>query len=430
MVETAPPSTPIAPALRIESLDVVRGFAVLGILLMNILAFGLPFRAYFNPTVDGATQGIDLAMFIATDLLVEGAMRALFSMLFGVGVAMLAAGPRPKPAGIYYRRQLLLLAFGLFDGFVLLWTGDVLALYAAAGLLLYFVRNWRPRALFIAAGALFAYLALFYAIVFFALTTLPEQAEAAQARLAAGAASAEDTATLRDWKALRANFEPSAAALANEAAKFQSAWPEAFLANAAELLALYTQAYPLFLLQDALACMLLGMALCKNGVLQGRRSARFYIWLAVIGCGLGLVVNAFETSMRITSGFALPWVSGASTVTHDLGRVALALGLTAGVTAVCQRGWCTRARRTLAAAGRMALTNYILQSVLGLAIFHSLGLGLWNALQRHELYLIVLGEWALMLAFSAWWLRRFRYGPLEWLWRTLTYARKQPLRAV
>lgn len=429
--ETArPPGSPVAPGERIESLDVVRGFAVLGILLVNILAFGLPFRAYFDPTTDGAVQGIDFAAFVTTDLLAEGVMRALFSMLFGAGVAMLAAGPRPKPAGVYFRRQLLLLAFGVFDGLVLLWTGDILALYALAGLILYFLRNWRPRALFIAAGFVFAYLAMLYAAMFFALTVLPEQAAAVQARLNAGeAASVAEQALLTEWIELRANFYPPDAALANEAVKFQGTWPEAFLANAAELWLLFTQAYPLFLFWDAAACMLLGMALYKNGTLQGRRSPRFYARLAAIGCATGLAVNGFETSMRTASGFAVQWVSGASTVTHDLGRVALALGMAAGVTIICQRGWLTRTRRALAATGRMALTNYILQSVLGLAIFHSFGLGLWNELPRHQLYLVVLGEWALMLAFSAWWLQRFRFGPLEWLWRSLTYGRKQPARS-
>ena len=430
MVEPARPSpAPVLPGERIESLDVVRGFAVLGILLMNILAFGLPSRAYFDPTTDGATQGIDFAAFVMTDLLVEGVMRALFSMLFGAGVAMLAAGPRPKSAKIYYRRQLLLLAFGLFDGFVLLWTGDILALYALAGLFLYFLRNWRPRALLIAAGVVFAYLALFYAATFFALTVLPEQADAVQARLDAGeTVSFEERAVLGEWAELRANFHPTQAALANEATKFQGTWPEAFVANAAELWVLFTQVYPLFLFWDAVACMLLGMALYKSGTLQGRRSPRFYAKLAAIGCAVGLLVNLFETGMRIGSGFALPWVSGASAVTHDLGRVALALGMAASVIVVCQRGWLRRARQTLAAAGRMALTNYMLQSVMGLAIFHGLGLGLWNELPRHQLYLIVLGEWIVMLGFSAWWLRRFRFGPLEWLWRSLTYARKQPGR--
>ena len=423
-------AAPFAPAERVEAIDVVRGFALLGILLMNILAFGLPFRAYSDPTTDGTTEGIDFAVFLTVDFFSEGVMRALFSMLFGAGVAILASGPRAKPIGIYYRRQFLLLAFGLFDAFVLLWTGDILVLYALAGIVLYPLRNWQPKALFATAGLAFAYLATFYIVTSFALTVLPEQAEAVQARIAAGeAVSAADRTLLAEWADLKANFYPPQEALDREATKFQGSYPQSFAANAAELGGMYAFVYPLFMFWDAFACMVLGMALYKTGVLRGERSARFYVWLAACGFAVGGAVNGFELWMVVRSGFASVWVSGASTVTNDLGRVAMALGFMAVVMIVCRRGWWSRARAGLAAVGRMALTNYILQSVLGLFIFHSFGLGLWNELPRHQLYVVVLAEWALNIAFSVWWLRRYRFGPLEWLWRSLTYGRLQQSKA-
>ena len=415
-------ATPIAPAERIEAIDVVRGFALLGILLMNILAFGLPFRAYFDPSTDGATQGIDFGVYLTVEFFAEGVMRAIFSMLFGAGVAILASGPRAKPAGIYYRRQFLLLAFGLVDAFVLLWTGDILVLYALAGLVLYPLRNWQPKALFATAGLVFAYLATVYVGLFYLLSTGQGQAEAIQARIAAGEAiSAADRTLLADWSDLKRSFQPPQEALAREATKFQGTYAESFAANAVELRGLYA-IYPLFLFWDAVACMTLGMALFKTGVLQGRRSTRFYVRLAVCGFALGAAVNAFELWMKVSTGFALPWVSGASVFTNDLGRVSMALGFVGVVMIVCQRDWWSRARAALAAVGRMALTNYILQSVFGLVLFHSIGFGLWNELPRHQLYLVVLGEWAVAIAFSTWWMRRYRFGPLEWLWRSLTYG--------
>ena len=162
--------SPVAAADRIETIDVVRGFALLGILLLNILGFGLPFEAYSNPAVDGADTGLNLWVFGTVDWLFEGVLRALFSLLFGAGVVMFATG---KSASHYYKRQLLLLGFGLVDAFVLLWLGDILVTYALAGMLLYFARDWSPKQLFIGAGVVFTYLALVYSSAFVALGVLP-----------------------------------------------------------------------------------------------------------------------------------------------------------------------------------------------------------------------------------------------------------------
>ncbi len=421
---------PEAPAARIEAIDVVRGFALLGILLLNILAFGLPLQAYTDPTVDGAVVGVDFGVYAVVELLFEGAMRALFSMLFGAGVVILATGERARGAAIYYRRQLLLLVIGLLDAFVLLWTGDILVSYALAGLILYLCRDWQPKTLFAAAVLVFVYLAAVYGETFVALSILPEQAEKIQVRLVAGTeVSDDDRALLANWTELRDTFEPSAHVLAREALKFQGDYPEAFVANAAEVVELYAGALPSVAFWDVLGCMLLGMALFKNGVLKGRRGLRFYTLLAVAGFAVGLAVNAFELTMKVRSGYALAWVSGASTISHDVGRVAMALGFLALITIACLRGWMDGLRQGLAAAGRMALSNYILQSLFGLAIFHNLGLGLWNELARHQLYWVVFGEWAVMIWFSLWWLRRYRFGPLEWLWRSLTYGHTQPMMA-
>ena len=415
-------AVPVAPAERIEAIDVVRGFALLGILLLNILAFGLPFRAYFDPTTDGATTGLDFAVYVGVELGAEGVLRALFSMLFGAGVVIFATGPRAKPAGIYYRRQLLLLAFGVFDALVLLWTGDILMLYALAGMALYPLRNWSAKALFATAGLVFGYLLVVYGGLFLLLTELPAQAAAVEARLAAGeAVSAEERAVLGEWAELRANFYPAAEALANERTKFGADYAAAFAANVREVGALLA-IWPLYLFWDALGCMLLGMALFKTGTLRGRRSVSFYRRLAVVGIGVGLAVNGLEVALKVRSGYAVQWVSGISVVTQDFGRVALALGYVGVIALVCLSGALAKLRSALAAVGRMALTNYLLQSALALVVFHGFGLALWNELPRHQLYGVVLAEWLVCIAFSVLWLRRYRYGPLEWLWRTLTYG--------
>ncbi len=427
-----PSPAPVAPSERIEAIDTIRGFAVLGILLMNILAFGLPSRAYFDPSVDGAVSGVDFGVFFVVDFLIEGAMRALFSMLFGAGVAILTVSreTRLKGAGIYYRRQCLLLGIGLVDAFVLLWTGDILVHYALAGMVLYLCRNWRPKSLGIAASCIFAYLAISYAAIFLVLSWGPVQAKAVQTRLEAGqAVSAEDRAMLDAWVDLEAMIHPPESIRAREALKFEGSYRQAFAANAEEVGEVYAFVLPMFSIWDAAACMLLGMALYKTGFFQGRRSVRFYTLVAVFGFAFGLSVNGFELAMKISSGYAPQWVSGASMFTNDLGRVSMALGFVSLAMIAWLRDWFARLRQGLAAVGRMALTNYILQSVFGLVIFHDFGLGLWNELARHQLYYIVLAEWIVMIWFSIWWLGRYRFGPLEWLWRSLTYGRVQPMAA-
>ena len=420
---------PAAPNERIEAIDTIRGVALLGILIINILAFGLPFRAVFDPTVDGSTTGVDFAAYFAMGFVFEGAMRGLFSMLFGAGIAMVAASG--KGAAIHYRRQLLLLGFGLIDAFVLLWTGDILVPYALAGMVLYFARNWQPRSLFIAAGAAFAYLVIVYAAFFAILTVLPKQAETVQVQLDAGeSVSADERAVLDEWRRLEVNIEPTPRLLERERLKFQGTYWQSVVANAGEVIGLYVFALPYFIIWDAIACMLLGMALYKVGFLTGQLSQRFYVATAILGFGIGLSVNGFEMVMKIATDYAYEWVSGASVPTNDLGRVCMALGFVSLVMIATARGYVGRLRRGLAAAGRMALSNYILQSVFGIVIFHDMGFGLWSDLDRHQLYYVVFGQWAVMIAFSVWWLNRYRFGPLEWVWRTLTYGRRQPMALV
>ena len=417
---------PAAPNERIEAIDTIRGVALLGILIINILAFGLPFRALFDPTVDGSTTGADFAAYFAMGFVFEGAMRALFSMLFGAGIAMVAASG--KGAAIHYRRQLLLLAIGLIDAFVLLWTGDILVPYALAGMVLYFARNWPPRGLFIAAGVVFAYLVICYGSFYLMLTVVPEQAEAVQVRLDAGESiTTEERAMLDGWRELEVNIEPTPGLLERERLKFEGSYWQSVKANAGEVIDLYVFALPYFIIWDAIACMLLGMALFKVGFLTGQRSQGFYLATAVLGFGIGLAVNGFEMAMKIATDYAPEWVSGASVPTNDLGRVCMALGFVSAVMIAGARGYLAKLRRGLAAVGRMALSNYILQSLFGIVIFHDMGFGLWNELARHELYYVVFGQWFVMIAFSVWWLDRYRFGPLEWLWRTLTYGRRQPM---
>ena len=417
---------PIAERDRIEALDVLRGFALLGILLLNIIGFGLPFLSYLTPSADGATGGVNFAVYVTVDVLFEGVLRTLFSMLFGAGVVIFAA---TKTAGPYYRRQLLLLLFGLFNAFVLLWPGDILVPYALAGLVLYLVRDWTPRRLYAGAGVALAYLAIIYSAFCFGLSWLSEQAAEVNASIAAGAEpSAFDRALLNQWVAVEHTVDPPAEERAREALVRQGSYPESLAANADGLFYQYREVLPVLTFWDALAGMLIGMGLYKASILQAKRSRRFYVRLTAVGAAVGLSVNLTELGVRIATDFGLQWMQQFSSPLYDIGRLGLALGFLGLVMLICQRGMLGAARHALAAVGRMALTNYLMQSVICLFIFHDMGLGWWNELQRYQLYFVVAGIWAFQIAFSVWWMARYRFGPMEWLWRTLTYGRVTTMR--
>jgi uncharacterized protein len=174
--------------------------------------------------------------------------------------------------------------------------------------------------------------------------------------------------------------------------------------------------------------MLLGMALFMTGGLQGRWSRPQYAWLLIGGYGLGVTVNALEAWAVVRSNYdpvvnTFNWL-----VSYELGRVPTTLGHIGLVMLIWKSGWFTSAMQRLAAVGRMAFTNYLLQSVIGLLLFTGVGLGLFGELARHELYYVVAGIWLLQLLWSPWWLARYHYGPFEWLWRALTYRERPAFR--
>jgi uncharacterized protein len=180
-------------------------------------------------------------------------------------------------------------------------------------------------------------------------------------------------------------------------------------------------------LLECLGMMLLGMALLKQGVLTGAASRRAYATLMLVGYAIGLSVNLFETSNLARADFSVQALLD-SYLTYDLGRIPMTLGHIGLIGLLYRMPALSGAMRTLAATGQMALTNYLSQSVICMFLFTGAGLALYGHLERHELYYVVVAIWVVQLIWSPLWLRRFRFGPLEWLWRSLTYWKKQPMR--
>lgn len=420
---------PISGRARIQSIDTLRGVALFGILLMNIIAFANPFAAYLDPRVDGADSGLDLGVFMTMDILVEGSMRALFSMLFGAGMLIFLHKPGAEPQQIkalYYRRTLWLIGFGLFDAYLLLWSGDILYAYGVTGLLLFFFRNFSARRLALCSVAFFLLLALLHGGMHYQGRMLTAAVAEVQALPPGTELSNEQTELLQTWDNYLEQQFMTPDAIAEELATKRGGLLENFLAVAEANLFIQTFGFVINAFWDALAMMLLGMALLKWGWLDASRSLRAYVLLCAIGFGIGIPVNTWETLNYVNSGFQIYWNAFARP-TYDLGRLSMALGYIGLVMVVCKLELLTWLRQGLARVGQMALSNYLTHSLICNLVFMGFGLGLAGELARHEIYYVVLVIWVFQFWFSSWWLQRFRFGPAEWLWRSLTYRQRQPL---
>lgn len=404
---------------RHPTLDGLRGVAVMGILLVNVTTFGHPDAAYLNPADLGA-RPIDTILWCLNIVLVDGKMRNLFSLLFGASLLLViqrAEASGDSPARAHFARMGWLLVFGLLH-FYFVWTGDILTQYAVVGMAAYFARKLGARTLFIAGVTLLTIQLLVTTGFGIWLLTLRE-----------AAAPGADPAAVADWYRHGAPFgllNPDA--VAREVARYQGGSYADLLAYRFSAL-LFTPARIIALAgTETLGMVLLGMAGLKSGFLTGAWQRTAYRRVARTCYAVGLPVMAALVGWCAASGFdtleCFVVVTGPSGLVRPVimyGHAALAiLWLTGGPSSV--------AVKRVAAAGRVAFTNYLATSIVMTSLFYGYGGALFARLGRAELFLLVLAAWAAMLAWSAPWLARFRFGPFEWAWRSLARGRLQPLR--
>lgn len=401
---------------RIVTLDLIRGVAVMGILLMNVQSFAMPEAAYLNPAAYGGARGGNLAVWATELVLVDGKMRGLFSCLFGASLLLVAE--RAEAAGrnaavVHYRRLAWLLVFGLAH-LVLVWDGDILVHYALVGAVAFAFRRQPAQALVAAA------VALIVAQLVLSLDT-PLAADQIVAEIAGGHPSA---AALHDWPLMRDRFGvPAPATLAAEIARHRGPWTALVryrLGEAPGLVAgtLWSVG------PETLAYMLLGMAALKAGMLTGAWPRARYRRLAAIGLGIGVPLGAALAWWVAASGFDARGVAWESVVLFAPLRPPMIAGWAALIVlALRPDGWLGSG---IAAAGRMAFSNYLGTSLICAGLFD--GLGLFGGFTRAGLLPVVGGVWLAMLLWSRPWLARLRYGPMEWAWRSLARWRAAPMR--
>jgi uncharacterized protein len=424
--------TPTASTERIEILDTTRGIAVLGILLLNITGFGLPF-AYEDPTNWGGSEGADLAVWQLNSLLFEGTMRGLFTLLFGASVILFLRPDSPdrgRPAKLYFRRVIWLIVFGLIDGYLLLWDGDILFYYGVVGLVLYFFRNLDARKLLAVASAVLILQVAVTVFEYVGYSQLRDEAAAAHLAHTEGRAITEEQqAALEELEEEHEDFKPPLSHMERTIEIMRGPYKDAFAYMSARTWFVQTSYFLRHGLGETLGMMLLGMALLRLGVLTGQASTRTYITMIGLGYALGLTINMFEILSLQRAEFSVDALMR-SYLTYDAGRIPMTFGHLGLIMLLFRFKHGTLISRTLAAVGKMALTNYLAQSLICLFLFTGAGLALYGQLARHELYFIVFAIWLVQLVCSPLWLSQFNFGPIEWLWRTLTYGRIQPLRRV
>jgi len=400
-------TAPVGEAERHEAVDLLRGVAVLGILLVNMQLFAMPGAASVNPYALGQPSHADLTIWSAIQVLAESKFMAIFSMLFGAGIVLMTGRLEQRgvtPARVHYRRMAWLLVFGLVHAYVL-WHGDILVFYAICGMLVYPVRRLGVGTLVtIGVGMLVVGTAI---SVVSGLTwpSWPQEAKAV-------------------WQQY---WQPAASDIASETAAFRGGWlaqePWRF-GYAADSHVSDTLSWAIW---RAGGLMVLGMALLKSKVLTGGRTRGYYMTLAAVGLGAGLPLVAWgldrfyvQRLSLVDSVFFVP-------VWNYWGSILVALGYI-GLTMTWWKANVLRGPvARLSAVGRTAFSCYILETLICTTVFYGHGLGLFGTFNRQQQLILTVVIWIILLIAAPLWLRLFRYGPLEWVWRTLTYGHRVPL---
>ena len=397
---------------RYISLDTLRGFALLGILMMNAIAFAYPEIVYSNPFAMGSLSSADLWQWVLTDLFFAEKFYALFSMLFGAGIVLMAnkqSDPQ-RAKNLHYRRMLWLLMIGLIHGY-LLWWGDILVTYAIAGMLIYSCRHWRIRSLWIVAVLLQLAITCLYLLMYWGWDVMPAD-------------------ELAESKAV---FWPSEQTLRAEINANLGSWWQQTTYRVATTIE-YQTSYLIPLIVRMSGIMLIGMALYKSGVLLATRSSRFYLTHLLLFLPLGVALSACGAWAIASSEFALPSSFSTDRLWNLWGSLLTAWGYTCLFMLIVQQakvsasGISGRISAWLAPVGQMALTNYLMQSVLCGLIFYGWGMGLYASLSRWQVSMVVVAIWLIEISWSRWWLTRFQFGPVEWIWRSATQRRRQAWR--
>lgn len=393
-----------APEERILSIDVLRGFAVLGILIMNIQSFSMISAAYLNPTAYGDLSGINKWVWILSQLFAANKFMTIFSMLFGAGILLFTdrALSKGKKAGqLHYRRNFWLLVFGMAHGY-LIWQGDILVAYSLCAFLAYLFRKLKPKTLLIIGGLFFIVPILLYLFFGMSIQYWPEES----------------------YKANMDSWLPGIEKVQFETDSLQGGWLTQMKFRVPATIFMQTFLFFIQVFWRVIALMLFGMAFYKWGILSANKSKLYYKRMVAIGLGIGLIIVGFGIYQNFKASWLMDYSMFIGSQFNYIGSVAVSIGYIGLINLLIKSDQYLKFKKILSAVGKMAFTNYIFMSLICTFIFYGHGFGYFGQVERWGQILIVFAIWLMILVMSPWWLKHYQYGPLEWLWRLLTYWKK------
>jgi uncharacterized protein len=434
MSEEVPESAVAGPTTgqeRIVCIDSLRGVAVLGILVMNVYGFAMPFMAYSDPLLMGGTDPLNMGIWFLTHIFFDQKFMTIFSLLFGAGLVMMSGRAEAKGekfGRIFFRRQSWLLLIGMLHAY-LIWFGDILFVYAWVGMLAYFFRNRGPRFLIMLACLCLPVSLLADYGYSGQIEKLQSRAlEIIQVQEQGGELDDEDKRILKNWDRTKDFVSHSDENLQENLTAYRGGYLENLARRVPTAALMQGASFYDYGLWRVGALMLLGMALMKLGVLSGQRTAAFYRRLMLYGYAFGLPMATFSGVNSYMHQFDPLYMLRVGGVPNYFGSILVAFGHIGLVMFIAKTGAMQRIMARFAAVGRMAISNYLMHSIVLTTVFYGYGLGLYGEIPRTGQMGFVAAIIGLQLQISPWWLDRYRFGPVEWLWRSLTYSQRQPMR--
>ena len=405
-------STSLQPTLgseRIQSLDILRGIAILGILIMNIQSFAMPSSAYLNPTSFGDLNGINYWVWVLSHVFADQKFMTIFSILFGAGIVLVtqkAEQREGKSAGLHYKRTFWLLLIGLFHAH-LIWYGDILVAYALSAFVVFLFRKLNPRKLLFIGLITISIHTLIYLFIGFNLQYMP----------------AEALIDMRNdfWK-------PDIDTTYNEVMVLTGTLSEQIRYNSTSAFEMETTVFAMLMFWRAGGLMLVGMAFYKWGILTAARDVSFYKKGMISGFLVGLPIIIWGVIKNFEAGWPLEYSMFIGSQFNYWGSLSFSFAYICTVMNFAKSDKFNAIKERLAAIGQMALTNYITQSLIGVFIFYGVGFGFFSQFERIEQVAVMIGIWLIQFGWSKTWLDAYKFGPLEWVWRSLTYVKLQPMK--
>ena len=397
---------PVENTNRLQSLDLLRGIAILGILIMNIQSFAMPSSAYNNPLAFGDLSGFNKITWILSHLFADQKFMSIFSILFGAGIVLITEKKELHTGSsvkLHYTRNLILLLIGLLHAH-LIWYGDILVAYALCSFIVYPLRKLSPKKLLITGLLIVSVPSFLNGLFQFSLPYMP-------------------ASELQD---LHMDWAPTNELIEQEITAFSSSLSSQIKINSQKALFLETFVFLILFLWRAGGLMLVGMALYKWGVLSAVRSRSFYLKSAFYSLTIGFPIVIYGMYMNFTMNWDFQYSMFTGSQFNYWGSLFIAYGYISLIMVFAQSDNYNTIKKRLASIGQMALTNYILHSFIGAFIFFGIGFGLFGQIDRSFQMLIVSIVCILQYLTSEKWLSSYKFGPLEWVWRSLTYGKKQP----